>query len=83
MKFCKKYQEYMQGQQKKLPGVGFKKILKNCRREFQSKNDVHGVLHNQTCPQHCPDIMHRIWRLLDYEPKLERMRNDLQNKIGI
>ncbi|TYH96056.1 hypothetical protein ES332_A12G152400v1 [Gossypium tomentosum] len=57
MKFCKKYQEYMQGQEKKLPGVGFKKlkkILKNCRREFQSKNDVHGVLHNQTCPQHCP-----------------------------
>ncbi|MBA0628863.1 hypothetical protein Godav_023502 [Gossypium davidsonii] len=55
MKFCKKYQEYMQGQQKKLPGVGFKKILKNCRREFQSMNDVHGVLHNQTCPQHCPE----------------------------
>ncbi|MBA0743785.1 hypothetical protein Gogos_006439 [Gossypium gossypioides] len=57
MKFCKKYQEYMQGQEKKLPGVGFKKlkkILKNCRREFQSKNDVHDVLHNQTCPQHCP-----------------------------
>ncbi|MBA0696386.1 hypothetical protein Goari_002940, partial [Gossypium aridum] len=56
MKFCQKYQEYMQGQQKKLPGVGFKKILKNrinCRIEFQSKNDVHGVLHNQTCPQHC------------------------------
>ncbi|KAI3749249.1 hypothetical protein L2E82_19856 [Cichorium intybus] len=37
MKFCKKYEEYMQTQdQKKLPGVGFKnlkKILKRCRRE--------------------------------------------------
>ncbi|CAI9300493.1 unnamed protein product [Lactuca saligna] len=37
MKFCKKYEEYMQSQdQKKLPGVGFKnlkKILKRCRRE--------------------------------------------------
>ncbi|KVH94479.1 Zinc finger, RING/FYVE/PHD-type [Cynara cardunculus var. scolymus] len=38
MKFCKKYEEYMQTQdQKKLPGVGFKnlkKILKRCRRDM-------------------------------------------------
>ncbi|XWS76562.1 hypothetical protein CRYUN_Cryun01aG0187100 [Craigia yunnanensis] len=58
MKFCKKYQEYMQGQEKKLPGVGFKKlkkILRNCRRDFQSKKNINGVLdHIQTCPQHCP-----------------------------
>ncbi|GMI69434.1 nitrogen limitation adaptation, BENZOIC ACID HYPERSENSITIVE 1 [Hibiscus trionum] len=57
MKFCKKYQEYMQGQDKKLPGVGFKKlkkILKNCSsREAQSKEDVHGVLDIKTCPQLC------------------------------
>lgn len=36
MKFCKKYQEYMQGQENKLPRVGFKKfkkILKRCRRD--------------------------------------------------
>ncbi|KAL8094553.1 putative E3 ubiquitin-protein ligase BAH1-like 1 isoform X1 [Apium graveolens] len=39
MKFCKKYEEYMQGQDhQKLPGVGFKKlkkILKKCRKEDQ------------------------------------------------
>lgn len=44
----------MQGQEKKLPGVGFKKlkkILKKCRRDFQSQKhlDVH-----HTCPQPCP-----------------------------
>ncbi|OMO81913.1 Zinc finger, RING-type [Corchorus olitorius] len=57
MKFCKKYRAYMQGQEKKLPGVGFKKlkkILKRCRRDVQSKTDVNGVLDNHTCPQHCP-----------------------------
>ncbi|KAK8981014.1 hypothetical protein V6N11_059703 [Hibiscus sabdariffa] len=47
----------MQGQEKKLPAVGFKKlkkILKNYRREgTRSKKDVHGVLDIQTCPQHC------------------------------
>ncbi|KAF7818210.1 E3 ubiquitin-protein ligase BAH1-like [Senna tora] len=52
MKFCKTYQKFMQGQEKKLPGVGFKKlkkILKRCRKDSQ--------LHNQngtTCPDHCP-----------------------------
>ncbi|KAL2507644.1 E3 ubiquitin-protein ligase [Forsythia ovata] len=61
MKFCKKYEEYMQGQgNKKLPGVGFKKlkkILKRCRKQVHS----HGVLHGDgvphdtsTCPHHCP-----------------------------
>ncbi|KAL0389631.1 UNVERIFIED_CONTAM: E3 ubiquitin-protein ligase BAH1 [Sesamum calycinum] len=66
MKFCKKYEEYMQGQgQKKLPGVGFKKlkkILKRCRKQPHS----HGVLvddhqhkgngDSSTCPQQCPAI---------------------------
>ncbi|XVE73313.1 hypothetical protein DITRI_Ditri11bG0107700 [Diplodiscus trichospermus] len=58
MKFGKKYQEYIQAQEKKLPGVGFKKlkkILNKCRRDFQSKTDVNEVLDQiQTCPQHCP-----------------------------
>ena len=56
MKFCKKYKEYMQGQEKKLHGVGFKKfkkILKKCSTDFQSKKDVNGVLDIQTCPHHC------------------------------
>ncbi|KAI4349655.1 hypothetical protein L6164_010219 [Bauhinia variegata] len=49
MKFCKKYQEYLQGQEKKLPGVGLKKlkkILKKCRRDCQSQR---GPLAVQTC----------------------------------
>ncbi|XP_062144995.1 probable E3 ubiquitin-protein ligase BAH1-like 1 [Alnus glutinosa] len=55
MKFCKKYQEYMQGQEKKLPGLGFKKLkkmLKKCRSDFQSGNPIDGLHHNQTCPDH-------------------------------
>ena len=52
MKFCKKYQEYMQGQeQKKLPEVGFKKlkkILKKCRRDSSQSHKP-----SQTCPDHC------------------------------
>ncbi|KAL6968516.1 RING-type E3 ubiquitin transferase [Sarracenia purpurea var. burkii] len=59
MKFCKKYEEYMQEQrQMKLPGVGFKKLkktLKKCRSDLQSHNEM--VLHHQdfsdTCPHHC------------------------------
>ncbi|ESR57550.1 hypothetical protein CICLE_v10021143mg [Citrus x clementina] len=58
MKFCKKYQEYMQGQERKLPGVGFKKlkkILKMCRKEFQSQKEINkGVVDTQTCPHQCP-----------------------------
>ncbi|KAI3460810.1 hypothetical protein Pfo_017473 [Paulownia fortunei] len=72
MKFCKKYEEYMQGQgkgkgkgQKKLPGVGFKKlkkILKRCRKQLNShrvflhdQNNGDGIRHDiSTCPQHCP-----------------------------
>ncbi|KAK1398865.1 RING-type E3 ubiquitin transferase [Heracleum sosnowskyi] len=65
MKFCKRYEEYMQGQDhQKLPGVGFKKlkkILKKCRKEdqqnhqFLSQNrsldtSLHGSF---TCPDHC------------------------------
>jgi E3 ubiquitin-protein ligase BAH len=52
MKFCKKYQEYMQGQQqKKLPEVGFKKlkkILKKCRRDSSQSHKP-----SQTCPNQC------------------------------
>ncbi|MQL94366.1 hypothetical protein Taro_027027 [Colocasia esculenta] len=43
MKFCKRYQEYMQGKEKELPGVGLKrlkKILKRCRRECHSQRHV-------------------------------------------
>ncbi|XP_059440100.1 probable E3 ubiquitin-protein ligase BAH1-like 1 [Corylus avellana] len=57
MKFCKKYQEYMQGQEKKLPGLGFKKlkkILKKCRSDFHSDNAIDGLHDTQTCPHHCP-----------------------------
>ncbi|KAG2697447.1 hypothetical protein I3843_07G105200 [Carya illinoinensis] len=57
MKFCKKYREYMQGQDKKLPGLGFKKLkkmLKNCRSDLQSGNGIDGVHDSQTCPDHCP-----------------------------
>ena len=56
MKFCKQYQEYMQGQKKKLPGLGIKnlkKILKKCRSDLQCHNGIDGVLGNQTCPDHC------------------------------
>ncbi|TKY61782.1 E3 ubiquitin-protein ligase BAH1 [Spatholobus suberectus] len=57
MKFCKKYQEYMQGQEKKLPGVGFKKlkkILKKCRRECPSQKALDASLVAKSCPDHCP-----------------------------
>ncbi|RDX91953.1 E3 ubiquitin-protein ligase BAH1, partial [Mucuna pruriens] len=57
MKFCKKYQEYMQAQEKKLPGVGFKKlkkILKKCRRESPSQKALNASLSAKTCPDHCP-----------------------------
>ncbi|XP_028771216.1 probable E3 ubiquitin-protein ligase BAH1-like 1 isoform X1 [Neltuma alba] len=62
MKFCKTYQEYMQGQEKKLPGVGFKKlkkILKKCRVDYQPQNqdalidEAHAHVVG-TCPDHCP-----------------------------
>ncbi|KAG5002649.1 hypothetical protein AAZX31_10G018800 [Glycine max] len=48
MKFCKTYQQYMQGHgHNKLPSVGFKnlkKIIKSCRRASTQP----------TCPDHCP-----------------------------
>ncbi|CAH1431703.1 unnamed protein product [Lactuca virosa] len=68
MKFCKKYQEYMQTQdQKKLPAVGFKnlkKILKRCRtdtilsqnsRRSQSPSPLNDSPHGSSaiCPHHC------------------------------
>ncbi|GLT42463.1 hypothetical protein SLA2020_164600 [Shorea laevis] len=58
MKFCKKYQEYMKGQEKKLPSLGIKKlkkILKKCRGDCQrGRPDVNGFLNIQNCPQRCP-----------------------------
>lgn len=63
MKFCKKYQEFMQEQQKELPGVGFKKlkkILKKCRRTHLQSQDFENVDHgalsksSSTCPHQCP-----------------------------
>ncbi|XP_020205300.1 E3 ubiquitin-protein ligase BAH1 [Cajanus cajan] len=50
MKFCKTYQQYMQGQGHKLPAVGFKnlkKIMKRCRRSTNPLNQP-------TCPNQCP-----------------------------
>ncbi|KAL6217231.1 hypothetical protein ACLB2K_010448 [Fragaria x ananassa] len=63
MKFCKKYEEYMQGQEKKLPEVGFKKlkkILKKCRKDFHSEDDINNLaVHDpRTCPDHCPEDNH-------------------------
>ncbi|KAK4282490.1 hypothetical protein QN277_013860 [Acacia crassicarpa] len=63
MKFCKTYQEYMQGQEKKLPGVGFKKlkkILKTCRVDYQSLQNQNAVVDEapaptvRSCPDQCP-----------------------------
>ncbi|XP_010556741.1 PREDICTED: E3 ubiquitin-protein ligase BAH1 isoform X2 [Tarenaya hassleriana] len=59
MKFCKKYEEYMQGQERKnLPGVGFKnlkKILKKCRRDFSAPMDLSEALdRRENCPRQCP-----------------------------
>ncbi|OWM77969.1 probable E3 ubiquitin-protein ligase BAH1-like 1 [Punica granatum] len=67
MKFCKKYQEFMQAQdeKKKLPGVGLKKlkkILKRCRRrDFPCQSQMMGLCDESksptdghVCPQLCP-----------------------------
>ncbi|GAB4829878.1 hypothetical protein Ancab_019524 [Ancistrocladus abbreviatus] len=58
MKFCKTYQEYMQGRERELPGVGFKnlkKILKKCRTNLHSQDD-HPLpaLPTYNCPHQCP-----------------------------
>ncbi|CAL0311094.1 unnamed protein product [Lupinus luteus] len=56
MKFCKKFQAYMQSQEKKLPVVSFKKlkkIMKKCRRDNQPKEGLNGPLPIKTCPDHC------------------------------
>lgn len=69
MKFCKKYEEYMQGQKEKknLPGVGFKKlkkILKKCRRNhvpspmaFTEAINQQQQQHDHNCPRECPGIV--------------------------
>ncbi|KAJ7977561.1 E3 ubiquitin-protein ligase BAH1 [Quillaja saponaria] len=47
----------MQGQEKELPGVGFKKlkkILKKCRRDCQTHNGFNESLGKGTCPDCCP-----------------------------
>ncbi|KAG5251831.1 SPX domain-containing family protein [Salix suchowensis] len=52
MKFCKIYQDYMQGQENQLHAVDFKKlkkILKKCREDFESHQEQDG----QSCPRHC------------------------------
>lgn len=58
MKFCKTYQEYMQGMERELPGVGFKKlkkILKKCRQDLESHNSSdNGDLSASSCPHQCP-----------------------------
>ncbi|XP_076883812.1 E3 ubiquitin-protein ligase NLA-like [Bidens hawaiensis] len=67
MKFCKKYEEYMQtqDQKNKLPGVGFKnlkKILKRCRRDDVTRSQNPFVLNdsndndndNNKCIHPCP-----------------------------
>lgn len=64
MKFCKRYEEYMQGKEKELPGVGLKKlkkILKKCRREFKSQDQMDrnpirdgNSIARTKCPDECP-----------------------------
>jgi len=57
MKFCKKYQEYVQAQEKKLPGVEFKthkKILKKCRKSPSSQKPLNASLAAKTSPDNCP-----------------------------
>ncbi|XP_010921686.1 probable E3 ubiquitin-protein ligase BAH1-like 1 [Elaeis guineensis] len=63
MKFCKRYEEYMQGRrEKELPRVGLKKlkkILKRCRKDCQSQNqhgeeEGEGPHGGNRCPDHCP-----------------------------
>ncbi|GAB4841141.1 hypothetical protein Ancab_021885 [Ancistrocladus abbreviatus] len=60
MKFCKTYQEYMQGRERELPGVGLKKlkkILKKCRTDPHSQDDhpaPAAALPTPNCPHQCP-----------------------------
>ncbi|XP_050235785.1 probable E3 ubiquitin-protein ligase BAH1-like 1 [Mercurialis annua] len=63
MKFCKKYQEFMQNQEKELPGLGFKKlkkILKKCRKDFESHQQFVNQNNEQSSDsadeQHCPHL---------------------------
>ncbi|WOL00434.1 putative E3 ubiquitin-protein ligase BAH1-like 1 [Canna indica] len=56
MKFCKRYEAYMQGRrEKELPAVGLKKLkktLKRCRREFQPQHQLEGE-GGSKCPGNC------------------------------
>jgi len=63
MKFCKKYQEYVQGQENKLPGVEFKKlkkILKKCRKNHSTQKPLN-ALATKTSPDHCPGYQNVIF----------------------
>jgi len=77
MKFCKKYEEYMQGQKEKknLPGVGFKKlkkILKRCRRNHVPSRISFTDAINHNCSRECPGTVmglfsrsfSRKWKML-------------------
>ncbi|GMH25961.1 hypothetical protein Nepgr_027804 [Nepenthes gracilis] len=58
MKFCKTYQEYMQGQERELPGIDFKnlkRILKKCRIDLHSNNISNDEARTSSnCPHQCP-----------------------------
>ncbi|RZR93560.1 hypothetical protein BHM03_00022110 [Ensete ventricosum] len=57
MKFCKKYEEYMQGKREKdFPGVGLKKlkkVLKRCRRDLESQRQRPEGEEESKCPSSC------------------------------
>ncbi|MED6155513.1 hypothetical protein PIB30_006020 [Stylosanthes scabra] len=65
MKFCKTYQNYMQGQEEKLPGLEFKKlkkIMKKCRSGgcyspimlINHNNNINNNNPTIKCPIQCP-----------------------------
>ncbi|KAJ7972959.1 E3 ubiquitin-protein ligase BAH1 [Quillaja saponaria] len=57
MKFSQIYQEYMQVQDEKLPGVDFKnlkKLLEKCRRDCEAHKCFNESLGIGTCPDPCP-----------------------------
>ncbi|CAL9106186.1 probable E3 ubiquitin-protein ligase BAH1-like 1 isoform X1 [Musa acuminata AAA Group] len=57
MKFCKKYEEYMQGKREKdFPGVGLKKlkkVLKRCRRDLEAQRQRREGEEESKCPCSC------------------------------
>ncbi|THU57847.1 hypothetical protein C4D60_Mb03t07900 [Musa balbisiana] len=61
MKFCKKYEEYMQGKREKdFPGVGLKKlkkVLKRCRRDLESQRQRREGEEEIRCPGSCAGFL--------------------------